>query len=105
MSRELRDELRGIVDNPENFSVEKLNSKPATSSKRGRYGFVITAGNMYDAPDMNFTILKAIGEFFGTDEVDVDDYSFGGCESCDYGSDYGHEIQVYNPTKNLDILD
>jgi hypothetical protein len=69
-------------------------------SRNDKTGLEITYGRMYESPELSFSILKQLSELFGTDEIDVDDYSYSGCESCDYGSDYGHTIQVYNPTKN-----
>jgi hypothetical protein len=27
-----------------------------------------------------------------------------GCETCGYGSDYGQEIQIYEPTLNVESL-
>lgn len=60
---------------------------------------------MYEAPTLSLDLMNQLGEFFGTDKIDVDDYGDGGsgCESCDYGSCYGHTIQIINPTKNLDV--
>jgi hypothetical protein len=59
-------------------------------------------GRMYEAPVLGIESLLAIGEAFGTKSVDVNNYAHGGCDTCDYGSDYGHTIQVRNPTKNIE---
>lgn len=59
-----------------------------------RNGFEIDYGRMYDSPNLNFAKLKALGELFGTEEINVDNYSESGCETCDYGSSYGHTIQI-----------
>lgn len=67
-------------------------------------GFELEYGAMYESPGLSFSHLKKLSELFGTDEVDVDNYGHGGCESCDWGSDYGHTIQIYKPTKNADEL-
>ncbi len=64
-------------------------------------GFQIEYGQMYESPELSFALLMELSELFGTKEIDVDNYSREGCESCDYGSDYGHTIQIYNPTKNV----
>lgn len=64
-------------------------------------GIELDFSKMYDAPPLSFKMLKALSEHFGTDKIDVDDYSNGGCETCDYGSSYGHRIQVLSPTKNI----
>lgn len=70
--------------------------------KLGESDIEITYGQMYESPELNFSTLKELSEVFGTDKIDVDHYAEGGCESCDYGSDYGHTIQIYNPTKNVE---
>lgn len=67
-------------------------------------GYEITYGQMYESPGLNFTHLKKLSELFGTDNIDVDNYGYGGCETCDFGSDYGHTIQIRNITKNADEL-
>lgn len=64
-------------------------------------GIELSYGKMYEPPELNFTTLKKLSELFGTDNVDVDNYSQGGCESCDWGSNYGHTIQIREITQNL----
>lgn len=66
----------------------------------GRAAAQLVWGKMYDAPGVTFDLLQALSTLFGTTRIDVDDYAQGGCETCDWGSDYGHTIQVYDPTKN-----
>ena len=73
------------------------------SDRRGN-GFQITYGAMYDRPELNFDVLMKLSELFGTNKIDVDQYGIGGCETCDYGSDYGHEIVVLEPTKVLWLI-
>ena len=68
-------------------------------------GYEITYGFMYESPNLSFAILMKLSELFGTEEIDVDDFAYKGCDTCDYGSSYGHEIQVYNPTKNVSEMD
>ena len=68
-------------------------------------GYEISYGYMYESPNLSFAILMKLSELFGTEEIDVDDFAYGGCDTCDYGSCYGHEIQVYNPTKNVSEMD
>lgn len=64
----------------------------------------IRIGNMYTSPNLSFDKLLQLSKLFGTTKIDVDDYAHSGCDSCDYGSDYGHEIRISNPTKNYRIL-
>ena len=56
---------------------------------------------MYGAPTLSFGKLKKLSDLFGTDKIDVDNYGEKGCETCDYGSSYGHTIQVSDLTKNV----
>lgn len=69
-------------------------------SSCGETGILLNYTDMYSSPPMNYKFLSQLGEFFGTEEIDVDDVAEGGCETCDYRSRYGYEIQVKNPTKN-----
>lgn len=56
----------------------------------------VEATAMYDAPRLGFQQLKQISEFFGTENVDkYDDISWGGCETCDYGSSYGFVVRIW----------
>lgn len=68
-------------------------------------GFELEYGKMYDAPPLNFATLSNLADLFGTREIDVDNYSSSGCDTCDYGSDYGHTIQITNLTKNQKELE
>jgi len=82
------------------YKLRRAHLEVKPLSRNDKTGLEITYGKMYESPELSFSILKQLSELFGTNEIDVDDYSYGGCETCDYGSDYGHTIQVYNPTKN-----
>jgi hypothetical protein len=73
---------------------------PATDLKRGE-GFEICVKKMYEFVPMNFKVLKGLGELFGTDQIDVDNWSRSGCQTCDYGSSYEVKFQIYNATKNV----
>ena len=63
---------------------------------------LITYGQMFESPVLNFASLAKLSELFGTQDIDVDNYAYSGCQSCDYGSDYGHEISIKNITKNIE---
>lgn len=79
---------------------ERVNPAELTIYKMSG-GIELDFSKMYDAPTLSLSMLKALGEFFGTEQIDVDNYSESGCESCDHGSAYGHKIQVLGPTKNV----
>lgn len=57
-------------------------------------GFEIRYGTMYKAPPLTIAALKRLSELFNTDNIDVNNYAMGGCDTCDWGSEYGHTIQV-----------
>lgn len=67
-------------------------------------GCDIVFGKMYDPPSINLHHLNAIGLLFGTDDVTVNGYELAGCETCDFGSDYGHTINVRQVTNHADAL-
>ena len=53
----------------------------------------------YSPPGLGFAKLKAVSDFFGTTNIDdPDTFSYGGCETCDYGSSYGFTL-VMRPNK------
>jgi len=64
-------------------------------------GYEVVFGQMYDAPEFGLRHMKALAELFGVADadLDVDNYSQGGCDTCDYYSKYGHEVQLRNVTK------
>jgi len=66
-------------------------------------GFEIQLRRMYDGdlPGPTLERLMRLADFFGTTSIDVDNYAQGGCETCDYGSSYGFDLQVRGATKNI----
>lgn len=95
----MKEELEKILPIGDDYTHAHLKLE-----KRDKNCWVLEYGKMYKAPTLNLAVLIELSELFGTKEIDVDDYSYGGCETCDWGSDYGHTIQIYNPTKNLEGL-
>ena len=72
--------------------------------KTGHY--LITYGEMYDAPELSlYDLLTGLSELFGTTKINIDNYGYAGCDTCDYGSEYGHVIHIKEATKNLTKLD
>lgn len=49
---------------------------------------------MYDYFGINYQSLKKISEFFDTENIDVDQSSTRGCETCDYGFKYTHTFYI-----------
>ena len=80
--------------------VEKTTWEPVRVDSDGTMNMKL--GRMYDAPALSTEKLMALCELFGTRKIDVDGYAHRGCETCDYGSDYGHEIEVREATKNVE---
>lgn len=65
----------------------------------------IRYGQMYETPSIEFVSASVkLKEFYGASDVRLDGYSFSGCKTCDWGSDYGHEILVIGPTKNIEAV-
>jgi hypothetical protein len=50
--------------------------------------------SMYRAPGLGFARLKAISEFFESDNIVDSGFGYGGCSTCDYGSKYGFYLTV-----------
>lgn len=98
----LKQELMAILkpDSDEYVSHMKL-----AVGKRHDGSYEIEYSAMYRSPNLNFSKLLKLSELFGTEKIDVDDYEHEGCDTCDWGSEYGHTIQIYEPTKNVDELE
>lgn len=54
----------------------------------------LTLSSMYDPPGLSLKHLIALAEFFGTQNIRDERFSYGGCETCDYGSDYGFTLII-----------
>ena len=91
---DIRDFIISVFGNTETLDI-KLHSDHLETI------LFITIGNQYEAPQVTFANLLKLSEYFGTTVIDVDDYANSGCETCDYGSDYGHDITIKNPTRGI----
>lgn len=68
-----------------NFNYSGMKDRYKLFASKIDNGYQIEYGAMYEAPPLNFNTLKQLSDLFGTTNIDVDDYSNGGCESCDWG--------------------
>lgn len=91
MKKELEDLLYEIFCGYDHLEIINLNDELIS----------FEIGDMYSAPDLNYNHLKQLADFYGTTKIDVNGYANSGCETCDYGSNYGHHIEIKNPTKNI----
>ena len=64
--------------------------------KETTYGTVlIELSAMYQAPGRSLTQLISLSEFLGTTDIEeASSWGFPGCDSCDYGSKYGVDLEV-----------
>lgn len=62
--------------------------KPVVTATNDGETVRIHAARMYSFVDVSFAALKELSELFGTDQIDTDQSSVSGCETCDYGSSY-----------------
>lgn len=98
-------------DYSDSHSIRKLTlvcrELSAKDPKQVTKNLEISISAMYGSPvEINFFFLKKVSELFETDKIDVDNWSKKGCETCDWGSNYGHTIQIYEtPTDIKEILD
>lgn len=88
-NKAILDELGKIWGEDDSFERREIKIEENTK-KEVRLRF----GRMYDAPPCNLTHLKALSEFFDTDNINDERFSHGGCESCDYGSEYGFTLVI-----------
>lgn len=70
-------------------------SKTETSHQMYEYKIVFT--QMYEYVNLSFDTLLALSEIFQTKKIDIGDReSWGGCETCDYGSRYIVSVRIGN---------
>ena len=56
---------------------------------------VFKVHEMYYPPPFNSALILALCEFFDTKHInDTERWEHGGCETCDWGSDYGFTLEV-----------
>ena len=96
-------------DSDKPLDLDGLGDESVRCERRGD-AYVLIAESMYEAPVVRskttLDAVLAVSEMFGTDKVDIEmGARDSGCESCDYGSCYGTEIVLTNPTKNVDVLE
>lgn len=61
--------------------------------------YFISFTDMYEAPPITAAMLDELAKYFGTMKIDVDhNIAELGCETCDYGSAYGHTIIIKEAT-------
>ncbi len=96
-ANELADELIKII-NPVGYKVH-------VTVVGAVDGCDIEFGKMYDPPPpLNLRHMDALGKLFGTEDVTVNGYSVEGCETCDFGSDYGYTINIRQVTNHTDAI-
>lgn len=61
---------------------------------RNGSGWNIEMSRMYEYLNLPLMRLIDLSEFFGSKNINDSRYSFGGCETCDYGSSYTIELTV-----------
>lgn len=61
----------------------------------GRECVTIECVRDYNTIELTFGHLKEVSEFFGTDSINVEPEENSGCETCDYGSSYGFNMEVW----------
>lgn len=70
----------------------------------------VTVVKEYDAPsfkDMSFLVgMQKIAEVLGCKNLDIEDnISRSGCETCDWGSEYGYRFVAWNDEDDNNSLD
>ncbi len=62
---------------------------------RGAGYLDISIGQMYESPGFSFAHLEGLAKFFDTKNVETEsEFRYGGCETCDFGSEYGFVLRI-----------
>ena len=65
---------------------------------------LIRYGQMYDRPTFTLNQAIALQKFFDCEDIRQGEFSHSGCDTCDWGSCYGHELHIVKPKKNQDLV-
>jgi len=65
----------------------------SVSRNKGR--ITIKVKQMYEYVSVNFEKMQKIANWFDTVNLDVDEWSRRGCDTCDYGSSYTKTFDVW----------
>ena len=79
-------------------------SREANYKVSNSNNFTLEIGQMYEYIEFSLSSLIVFSKLFGTEDINTDKSSSGGCESCDYVSDYCHTIYINNPTRFIDEI-
>lgn len=79
---------RVYFDDPSDISVEIIRSGPGV--------IVLSISRMYDSPGLTLAQLEGLASFFKAKHVGkLSSIAEPGCETCDWNSKYGFELQVW----------
>lgn len=85
---------------------EILNKGDNLSIKNSNDDILIEYSSMYSTPEVDLAALIELSTLFQTKKIQLNPcINQPGCETCDYGSDYGHEIYIReSPIKITDTI-
>lgn len=90
--KEIKDKVYGLLG-PAGSAFREAEIKVVTNNN-----FIfIKVGAMYESPEPEGGVvgfLIELSEFFGTENINIDNFAHSGCESCDWGSEYGFELII-----------
>ena len=94
-----------LTDGGDEFKRNEIDGALCFKPLGDKQNIELVAEAMYDHPiEVSFGLLKNLSNLFRTDHLDVDDWSQSGCESCDWGSNYGHSFQLRQCGVDLSLL-
>ena len=69
--------------------------------------YVVQYKNYDDFPrELTPVEARNLLDYFGATDItrNYESINWDGCETCDYGSEYGHDVRIVHPTKNVHLL-
>lgn len=88
---EIEEKLKELWPNKSSYGAGNINKSVLINKDNS---VTLSISGMYEPPGLSFAILKSLSEFFGTDDISDSRFSYSGCETCDYGADYGFELII-----------
>lgn len=80
--KEIKEELKSILPNG-HLTIQRRDNE-----------LTIEYSDMYSRPALDFKTQMKLYKLFESDQIVIDGYDVGGCDTCGYGGNHAHQISI-----------
>lgn len=97
---QLEDEVTEVIRATDEYLSRLRVTATFVPARKGNGGEIrVTVSTQYEYIIVNLPLMLELAKIFKTMEYKVNNWSQGGCETCDYGSKYVHEFSFPEPAE------